>query len=535
MGWFWNRSKQGPWELGSRTAPWGDKRSIYAHISSDTKRLTQDGERLPDEKPDAQIRFAAGAMDGLLGGPGADAKEKVTRVQRAIAKELENATSATLKQLYDELLDGAALEYVDPLLEAVANDRRIDRGRLHALAVWLAREAPDRDPVKIALSLSGLLANEGDRELLLTLGRHDEFTLYAAVALMKLRNGERNVFELAQHVDGWGRIQIVHRLADTTDPQIKKWMLREGYKNSIMYEYLAYTCAVAGGLRTELSKDAVDPELIDAAGDLIQALITGGPAEDMNDYDDGARVAELYLRQLGPSPRKLQQLLVVDALLRFLDEKNDWSDRAAKGWTTELRAKLREQCIKVKSLDHWPALIHEGLQSKDRVVFGEADQAARLLGIDTWNEHFARLQAGDDNWYFVMQTDDPARIDRVVALAEERIPLQKVATGPGNELGLGPAWAHHSHLDFVLQDLRRFPGKGWPLLRAGIRSPVVRNRHMALRAFSKWGKDRWPSDASDVLEATLEEEPDDTVRSELQTVIAGNVIEDPKVNVPPQD
>jgi hypothetical protein len=58
---------------------------------------------------------------------------------------------------------------------------------------------------------------------------------------------------------------------------------------------------------------------------------------------------------------------------------------------------------------------------------------------------------------------------------------------------------------------------------------------MALRAFSKWGKDRWPSDASDVLEATLEEEPDDTVRSELQTVIAGNVIEDPKVNVPPQD
>jgi hypothetical protein len=540
MGWFWNRSKKGPWELGSRTVPWGDKRSIYAHISghisSDTKRLTQDGELLPDENPDAQIRFGAGAMDGLLGGTGAESTAKVTRLHRAIAKELENATSATLKQLYDELLDGAALEYVDPLLEAVANDRSIDRGRLHTLAVWLAKEAPDRDPVKVALALSGLLANEGDRELLLTLGRHDEFTLYATVALLRLRNGERNVFELAQHVDGWGRIQIVQRLADTTDPQIKKWMLREGYKNSIMYEYLAYTCAVAGGLRTELSKDAVDPELIDAAGDLIHALITGGPAEDMNDYDDGARVAELYLRQLGPSPRKLQQLLVADALLRLLDEKHDWSARAAKGWTTELRAKLREQCMKVKSLDHWPSLIHEGLLSKDRVVFGEADQAARLLGIDTWNEHFARLQAGDDNgWYFVMQTDDPGRIDRVVALAEERIPLQTVAGGPREEFGLGPAWAHHSHLDFVLQDLRRFPGKGWPLIRAGIRSPVVRNRHMALRAFSKWGKDRWPSDASDLLATALKEEPDESVRSKLQTVLAGNVIEDPKVNVPPQD
>lgn len=540
MGWFWNRSKKGSWEPGSRTPPWGNKPSIYAHISHhlrpDTKGLSDDGERLPDEKPDDQIRFAPGMMDGVLGGSGADASQKVTRLHRAITKELENATDASLKQFYDELLDGSALEYVDPLLEALANDRRIDRVRLHGVAGWLAKQAPDRDPVKFALAIIGLVADEGDRDLLLTLGRHDEFTLYAAVALMKLRNGERNLFELAQYVDGWGRIQIVQRLAETTDPQIKKWMLREGYKNSIMYEYLAYTCAVAGGLRAELSKDAVDAELIDAAGDLIQALIMGGPAEDMNDYDDGARVAELYLRQLGPGPRKLQHLLVADALLRFLDEKNDWSARAVKGWTTELRAKLRQQCMKVKSLDHWPALIHEGLQSKDRVAFGEADQAARLLGIDPWNEHFARLQAGDDSgWYFVMQTDDPARIDRVVALAEERIPLQKVAAGPGDELGVGPAWAHHIHLDFVLQDLRRFPGKGWPLLRAGVRSPVVRNRNLALRAFSKWGKDRWPSDASDLLSIALKEEPDDSVRSALQTVLAGSVIEDPKVTLPPQE
>lgn len=542
MGWIWNRSKKGAWELNSRAAPWGNKPSIYAHISRhirpDTRRLSDAGSRLPDENPDEQIRFAPGMMDGVLGGSSPDATQKVTRLHQAITKELENATDATLKQLYDELLDGSALEYVDPLLEVLANDRRMDRGRLHAVATWLAKEAPDRDPVKAALAIIGLLADEGDRDLLLTLGRHDEFTLYSTVALLRLRNGERDVFELAQHVDGWGRIQIVQRLADTTDPQIKKWMLREGYKNSIMYEYLAYTCAVAGGLRTELSKDTVDPQLLDAAGDLIQALIMGGPAEDMNDYDDGARVAELYLRHLtlGSSPRKLQQLLAVDALLRFLDETNDWSARAAKGWTTELRTKLREQCMKVKSLEHWPALIHEGLQSKDRVVFGEADQAARVLAIDTWNEHFARLQAGeDDSWYSVMQTEDPARIDRVVALAEERIPLQKVAAGPGQELGLGPAWTHHSHLDFVLQDLRRFPGKGWPLLRAGIRSPVVRNRHMALRAFSKWGKDRWPSDASDLLAAALEEEPDDTVRSELQTVIAGKEIDEPKVDVSPQD
>jgi hypothetical protein len=537
MGWFWNQSKKGAWELGARTPPWGDKRSIYAHICGhlhrDTNRLTQDGETLPDEKSDGQIRFAPGLMDtGVLSGSGADPKQKATRLHRAITKELENVTDATLKQLYDELLDGSAVEYLDALLGEVENDRRLDRGRLHALAGWLANGAPDREPVKVALALIGFLANEEDRELLLTVGRHDEFTLYSTVALLSLSDGERNVFELAQHVDGWGKIQIVRRLANTADPQIKAWMLRDGYK-TFMYEQLAYTCAVTGGLRTELSKDSVDPELIDAAGDLIQALIRGRPPEDMNSYADGARVAELYLRKLGPSPRKVQQLLVVDALLRFLDEKDDWRAGAAMGWTTELRAKLRERCMKVKSLDHWTALIHEALKSKDRAVFDEADQAARVVGIDTWTEHFARLQAGDDHWYFVMQTDDPDRIDRVIALAEERIPLQEVATGPTKALGLGPQWAHHRNLDWVLQDLRRFPGKGWPLLRAGIRSPGVRNRHMALRAFSRWGRDRWPSDASELLATALADEPNDSVRSEVETVLAGNVIEDPKLDAPP--
>jgi hypothetical protein len=43
-------------------------------------------------------------------------------------------------------------------------------------------------------------------------------------------------------------------------------------------------------------------------------------------------------------------------------------------------------------------------------------------------------------------------------------------------------------LDFILQDLRRFPGKGRPLIRAGLQSPVVRNRNMTVRALAAWGR-----------------------------------------------
>jgi len=93
-----------------------------------------------------------------------------------------------------------------------------------------------------------------------------------------------------------------------------------------------------------------------------------------------------------------------------------------------------------------------------------------------------------------MQTDDPNRIDQVVRLAEERLPLKDIASGPSDELGLGLDFQAHSALDFVLQDLRRFPGKGWPLIRAGLKSPVTRNRNMAVRAIAAWQRPSWPAE-----------------------------------------
>ena len=186
-----------------------------------------------------------------------------------------------------------------------------------------------------------------------------------------------------------------------------------------MYEYLAYTCASAGGLRRELEQERVDAPLLQGAGDIIRALITGGPAQDIDDYADGAIVVERYLQHLGGEPTELTQLLVVDHIERFLGEEADWSAREKRGWTPALRAALREKTAAVKRQPHWQELIATGLASKDRVSFYEADEAAKALGIDSWNHHFARLEAGvDDGWFFVMRTDDPTRIDRVVALAE---------------------------------------------------------------------------------------------------------------------
>lgn len=521
------------WSLDRIESPWGDRPSIFqhvaAHIRPDEVGLTEGGEALPDEE---RVRagkgygWAPGALDGVFGhqSGGASAEQVATVVLSALRALVQESTSEHAAILYSTLTEHNTLHYVDPLLEAVVADERLDPKRLHAIARWLVTEAPDREAVKVGIALLGLLRAEEDRDLLLALGRHEEFTLYAAVALSNAEEKpERTLRRLAQHVTGWGRIRIVERLAGTQDEQIKTWLIREGYRNDIMAEYTALICATTGDLLAALRLPEPDDALLRGAGEILSALIRGrgGPAEGIGDYPEGAEAAELYLAHLEKRDADLEQFLVVNTIRQFLEEEEGEAHDPHLGWS-ERRETLLAFVDTILSRPDWTRRVRTGLASDNSEIFNIAAAAARALGIDTWDARFERLERGDPHdWYFVMQTDDRERIGRVVVLAEDRLPLEKIATGPADELGLGPEFDHHRALDFVLQDLRRFPGLGWPLIRTGLQSPVTRNRNMAVRALSAWNRQSWPSEAEPLLRTALEREPNEDTRESMRKMLAG--------------
>src|SRR5206468_7985327 len=98
----------------------------------------------------------------------------------------------------------------------------------------------------------------------------------------------------------------------------RRWLLREGFRNSVMYEYLAATCARAGGLLAALGEDDVDRELLIAAGEIVQALIAGGPAEGMDDYEDARPVVEAYLGHMEASAETVEDFLHVNLVNGYL-------------------------------------------------------------------------------------------------------------------------------------------------------------------------------------------------------------------------
>jgi hypothetical protein len=123
-------------------------------------------------------------------------------------------------------------------------------------------------------------------------------------------------------------------------------------------------------------------------------------------------------------------------------------------------------------------------------------------------------------------SSEPAaeRLDLALGIAE-RLPLEAIATGPADELGLGPEFRPHQCLDAILQDLDQFPGRGWPLVRTGLRSPVVRNRNLALRTLAAWPGDAWPDEARPVLEEARDAEPSDDVRERFAAVLEGRALD----------
>ena len=526
-------SRPWSWSLEGIEAPWGNRPSLYrhilAHIRPDEPGLAPGGEDLPDRQlveEGQPIRWAPGALDGVFGhhSEGVEPEETAREVLEALRAFARKASAERAVALYDLLADGTAIEYVDHLLSAILGDERLPQDRVREIARWIAAGAPDREAVKIAIALLGIFRDTEDHDLLLTLGRHEELTLYAAVALgNSAEQSARLLWGLARQVNGWGRIQIVERLFRSSDPEISAWLLREGYRNNVLYEYTALTCAYAGDLVGALRCPDPDEELLTGAGEILAALLRGrqGPAEGIGDYLAGVDAAELYLGHLRWRPRLgLEHLLAAHAIWQFVHEEDGDVQEIELGWQ-DRRETIVEHAKAVLARPEWPEVVQNGLRSSDSSSFRRAAEAARVLEIDAWDLVFKRLQSGEDVWSYAVETDDPERIDRVVALAEERLPLDEIATGPSDELGFGPDFWNHRELDFVLQALRRFPGHGWPLVRAALQSPVISNRDMAASALAIWGRAAWPPDAEFLLRSALAREPNEETREVFGRVIAG--------------
>jgi len=508
--------------------PWSDGRpSIHRQV---VEALAARG---ADEKSSlnlapitvGRITFVPGAIDSLAGR--ADpSPTKAGRLIVAINDAIRRPSGDTLARFYALLCEGDTITTVDELLSRLPHEIGDRQPVVATLARRLIEEAPDVEPVKAGVALLGLCGTADDVELISIVGHYEEITIYSVVALLKLLvDPEPAIWSLAKAVHGWGRIRAMPYLVSTAKDEIKDWMLREGFRNGIMNEYLAYTCAVAGNLHAALARHEIDDELLVASAELLSALINGGPAEDIVDYSDGSAVCVLFLRHM-MSKRKID-IRVVDAVvdIKWLVEE----ERAAElhshsGWSPQVLLEIGGLAESALRRAEVKVAVEESLRSADDYVFNVAAGLSSHVGVDSWPIRFERQrQKQSDQWYWLMQAEDVARIEQVLQLARDQLDLAKIAAAPSVSLGLGREYADDSALAFVLQELNRFPGVGSDLVCAGLRARDTRGRNMAINALRDWDRKAWPPNAMEELRRAAAREPDEKTRQRMLDLMQGEL------------
>src|SRR5438132_8619634 len=110
------------------------------------------------------------------------------------------------------------------------------------------------------------------------------------------------------------------------------------------------------------------------------ALIAGGPAEGIGDYEHARPVIKLYLGRMASSAETVEDFLHVNSIKGYLDEDDSrWAGRNDAGWTADCRDRLRSACDSISNRPEWVDRVRAKLSSEDEVEFANADQAAKAL------------------------------------------------------------------------------------------------------------------------------------------------------------
>lgn len=513
---------------------WKTDNSILKFLSSklnDKGSLLESSNDLPDElMEDGNIKFAAGLVDAMFGADdSADSKKRIAELSkhfRKIAKVGDKSAEQEFYQLITENIN--VIGIIDLFLQTIVDESLPVQPYLFKFAKDLATQTDKRNSVKFGIAILGLCQDKSVLNDIKILGLHDEFTVYSSVAIINLSsNVEEDLWELAKKVDGWGKIQLVDRLSklELSEP-IKDWLIEEGYKNNIMYEYLAYTCAVNGELHKKLVNEEVKLQIFKSAAEIIDALIVEhSPAEDITVYSFAAQVIQDFIRHTKTQSIDISNFNVLNKIKDFLiDLQKDIGEQAKNGWNDDVISNCIIDIIEIINSRDWKTLAYEGLKSNNNVIYWNAKQAAEKLEIDLWETVWSKLQVkpvDSSSWHDVIQYGKPENSDQIINFALRYLPFDELSTGPKDTNGFGDDYNKHASLECVTTFLGNYPQKGEKIILASLKSPVTRNRNAAVNVLDKWKRQHWSSEIEKEIQLLQDIEPNIDTKENIGRLLSG--------------
>ena len=456
--------------------PWDHKEKIVPFIQQQIQTHNQIiDDRLPDEiylYDESHPRMAPGLSDNFE--VDIPTPFYVKKLLKLFEEQLNDPTTKTRKATYEKIIFDNIASYGDDFIVHF-HQAQLDETLVQQEALWLLEHAAHREVVKFAITVLGCTDCEKYKELLFTLGLHEEFTSYVIFAL---KNGtiqaNNQVWRLAQVLNGWGKISAVEQLEAPT-PEIKQWLLTEGCENSVSNEILAYTCAINGELDVALYEETISKELYDGAGLLIQALLDESAPQGIEEYTYASAVLSRFIYHTATHCKSLEDFYPVMKIGEFLNADAEvWEERFNEQWKKHEYNSIREAIQPFIDDPKWPPLAMDALQQDMNF---KALEIARFYRLDVTQNLFDLLEKSPTNselYLAIMDTNNRRHIEDVCAFAEVHLSLSSLTDD------------EQECLQSIVQDLYEHEGVGLPLIQAALKSDNGNLQYHALNVLNEW-------------------------------------------------
>lgn len=343
--------------------PWRHKEKIVPFIE---RQIQTHNKIVEDALPDDEYLYdenhppmAAGLSDLFVDD--VPIPFYVKKFLKLFKRQLEHPTDKTRKATYEEIISDNIASYGEEFIERF-KQAEWDESLVQQEALWLLEHAAHREVVKFSIAVLGCTNCEPYKDLLFTLGRHEEFTLYVSFALKNgTKEANNHIWQLAQSVHGWGKIAAVERLEATT-PEIKQWLLTEGCKCSITNGDFVYRCAIKGELAVALIPDTISKQLYAGAGFIIQTLLHDDVVLDMEDYLFENAILYRFLGHASLHCQTLDDFYPLMKISKFLGAEENWEEKAHDEWKQQERLLIQKAVQSFINDPKWSQLAMEMLQ-----------------------------------------------------------------------------------------------------------------------------------------------------------------------------
>lgn len=458
-----------------------EKKSIFQRIETlvrTTGELPEDFEPEKREYAENELRFAPGAMEGILGHHSLGEGE-ADEFAQTLKTYLDMDSKEALEQ-FEETKPFRVAGVRDSLLQEILNHQNeYPAAKIANLGYYFACQGNKCESVKLGLSLLALFdfsENEQVCIVLRYLGYCEEFTDYVIMSVESWEEDKKQnlYFELAKKLKGWGKISVVEQMRADTEEK-KEWILCHGCRNSVLNAYLAYVCAKQCDFLERLKKGNLTNEQLQGAGDIMEGLLDEGPCAGMSAVEQPEELTLYFLQELERHVLKVEEVQLLCQI---------------KDYFVKRQEKYEEAGGVVKKADHIldgldiQKLLEDTLQEKPHTCV----YVAGKLDVDITKPLFRLMQENFSEYYhycsYFFQKEQ--FIEPFFTLCDREVDASRYPKGMSDSLGLGNLGEGILHLDFIVQYLGKYPLKGRKLLAISIQSPYPRWRNMAGRAMVAW-------------------------------------------------